>query len=186
MRVVREDDQGVTMPSKHQTGAGSKDYDSEPKKMLATKNDLTIAALIRGIRKPERAQAYIDAEIELADEEDRDPRKGIIGACNRKKTALEDDDADAIDVDVDTSEDPDPIEDDDTGGDGPQDDADSGEADVDDDPYPDVERFEDDDALSDAIEDHEHGDVFTTAKPEGKLAGCFECESHIGFVPRDD
>lgn len=56
------------MPSKHQTGAGSADYDSDEKKMLATKNDLTIAALIRGIRKPERARNYVQAEVELADE----------------------------------------------------------------------------------------------------------------------
>ena len=76
------------MPSKHQTGAKSGDYDSEPKKMLATKNDLTIAALIRGIRDPERAQAYIEAEVELADEEDRDARTDVIGALNRKKAAL--------------------------------------------------------------------------------------------------
>lgn len=179
------------MPSEYQTGAKSAgEYDSEPKKMLATKNDLTIAALIRGIRKPERAQAYIDAEIELADEEDRDPRKKIIGACNRKKTALEDDSADASDVDVDTSEAPGQDEDDDTAAHGGQDDDDSDEADVDDaddgdgDPYPDVDRFEDEDALQAAIEDHEHGDVFKNAKPDGTLAGCFKCEAHIGFVPK--
>jgi hypothetical protein len=176
------------MPSKHQSGGGtSGDYDSDEKRMLAVKNDLTIAALIRGICDPDRAQSYIDAEIELAAEEDRDPRKGVIGACNRKITALEDEDTDANDADVDTNQTPADDEDADTPSHGPQDDADSDEADVDtdDDPYADVPRFEDDDALADAIEDHEHGDVFTTAKPEGKLAGCFECESHIGFVPRD-
>jgi len=165
----------------------SGDYDSEPKKVLATKNDLTIAAVIRGIRKPERAQAYIEAEVELADEEDRDPRKKIIGACHRKKTALEDGDADANDVDVDTSEAPDEDDGDDTASHDRQDADDSDDTDgkQDDDPYPDVPRFEDDDALAAAIDDHEHGDVFTTAKPEGILAGCFECESHIAFVPKE-
>mgnify|MGYP006270766987 CR=1 FL=1 len=79
------------MPSRHQTGKGSGDYDSEPKKMLATKNDLTIAALIRGIRDVDRARAYVQAEVELADEEDREPRKDVIGACNRKITELQDD-----------------------------------------------------------------------------------------------
>lgn len=77
------------MPSTDQPAATSDDYDSEPKKMLATKNDLTIAALISGIRKPERAQAYVEAEVALADEDDRDVRKGIVGACNRKKRALD-------------------------------------------------------------------------------------------------
>lgn len=177
------------MPSKHQTGAGSEQYDSEPKKMLATKNDLTIAALIRGIRKPERAQAYIDAEIELADEEGRDVRKGIVGACNRKKTALEDGDGADTDVEVDTTEDTDVDEDDDTPPHDPEDDAEpqgpTSEDGEDTDPYADVPRFESTDALEEAIADHKHGDVFTTAKPEGTLAGCFECEAHIGLVPRD-
>lgn len=182
------------MPSKHQTGANSKDYESEPKKMLATKNDLTIAALIRGIRKPERAKAYIDAEVALADDEDRDVRKGIIGACNRKQTALEDGDTVDTPVDVDTTDAPGQDEDDDTPPHDRQDDANGDGDDVGkgetvavddgDDPYPGVERFEDDDALADAIDDHEHGDVFTMAKPAGKLAGCFECESNIGIVPR--
>lgn len=82
------------MPSKHQTGGGSKTYDSEPKRMLANKNDATIRALIRGIRKPDRARAYIHAEIELADEEDRAVRKGIIGLCNAKLSELKPDDED--------------------------------------------------------------------------------------------
>lgn len=76
------------MPSTNQSGNAG-DYSSEEKKMLATKNDPTIAALIRGIRDPERAKAYIEAELELADEEDRKPRQGFVGACNRRKTALE-------------------------------------------------------------------------------------------------
>lgn len=160
--------------------------------MLATKNDLTIAALIRGIRDPERAQSYIDAEIELADEEDRDVRKKIIGACNRTKTALEDDDGDANDVGVDTGTDTDTDEDDDTAAHDRQGDDDSGDvgrgetvAVEDAERYPGVTRFEDDDALRSAVEDHDHGDVFTTAKKGGTLAGCFKCESHIGFVPKE-
>jgi hypothetical protein len=68
----------------------TKDYPDAPTKMLATKNDRTIAALIRGIRDPDRAHAYIKAEVALADEEDRDVRKSVVGACNRKQKALED------------------------------------------------------------------------------------------------
>jgi len=117
------------MPSKHQTGKGSKEYDSEAKKMLATKNDLTIAALIRGIRKPERAQDYIDAEVELSEEEGREVRKGVIGALNRKKTSLEGGDTPPKPVEENATEAPDEDEDDDTGDDGPQDEADSDEAD---------------------------------------------------------
>jgi len=160
--------------------------------MLATKNDLTIAALIRGIRDPERAQAYIDAEIELADDEARDVRKEIIGACNRKKTALEGDDTDANDADVDTGTDTAPDKDDDTAAHNRHDGDDSdgvrrGETVAVDDgePYPNVDRFEDDDALQAAVENHDHDDVFTTAKKGGTVAGCFKCESHIGFVPKE-
>jgi hypothetical protein len=63
--------------------------------MLATKNDLTIAALLRGIRTPDRAREYVQAEIELADEEDRDPRKDVVGACNRKISELTPDEDDS-------------------------------------------------------------------------------------------
>lgn len=76
------------MPSTHQTGKSSGDYDDEPTRMLATKNDATIKALVRGIRKPERARAYIQAELSLAEAEDRDPRKPLIGMLNSKVTEL--------------------------------------------------------------------------------------------------
>jgi len=84
------------MPSTHQSGA-SRDYADEPTKMLATKNDATIKALVRGIRKPERARAYIQAELSLAESEDRDPRKPLIGMLNAKVSELtesEDEDGD--------------------------------------------------------------------------------------------
>lgn len=87
------------MPSTHQTGASASDdwkevpddADSdfaEATKMLATKNDPTIRALVRGIRRPDRARAYIKAEIALADHEDRDPRKKLIGMLNSKVSEL--------------------------------------------------------------------------------------------------
>ena len=79
------------MPSKHQTGAGTKSYDSDAKRMLATKNDATIKALVRGIRRKERARAYIQAELALAEEEDRDPRRKLIGLLNAKTSELEPD-----------------------------------------------------------------------------------------------
>lgn len=92
------------MPSTHQSGAGTKSYPNEPKKMLATKNDATVKALVRGIRRPERARAYIRAELELADEEGRDPRKALVGMLNGKIRELEADasgDADGEDTDGD-------------------------------------------------------------------------------------
>jgi len=93
------------MPSKHQSGAGSRtDFPNEPYKMLATKNDATIKALVRGIRRKERARAYIQAELDLADDEGRDPRKPLIGLLNSKTNELEADasgDADAEDTDGD-------------------------------------------------------------------------------------
>ena len=87
------------MPSKYQSGRGSKTYDSEAKRMLATKNDATLRGLIRGIRDPDRARRYVQAEIELADEEDREPRKKLIGMCNRKVSELKPDDPDDEDAD---------------------------------------------------------------------------------------
>ena len=79
------------MPSTNQTGTSDRDFDSDAKKYLATKNELTIAAMIRGMRKVDRVTDWVNAEIELAQEEDRDPRKDVIGALNRKKSALEGD-----------------------------------------------------------------------------------------------
>jgi hypothetical protein len=87
------------MPSTNQQGSESIDHASEAKRMLAEKNDLTIAALIRGIDDADRAQAFIDAEVELADAEDRDVRTDVIGACNRKKAALTPDDDGEDDTD---------------------------------------------------------------------------------------
>lgn len=83
------------MPSTHQSGKASGDYDDEPAKVLATKNDATIKAIVRGIHTPERARAYIKAEISLAEYEDREPRKPLIGMLNGKVSELsesEDDD----------------------------------------------------------------------------------------------
>lgn len=85
------------MPSTHQSGKGTGDYDSDAKKMLATKNDATIKALVRGIRRVERARDYIQAELALAEEEDRDPRKPLVGMLNGKMRDLE---ADADDGDA--------------------------------------------------------------------------------------
>lgn len=83
------------MPSTNQVAkTDTRDFESYYKRLLAEKNDLTIAALIRGIRTPERAQEYIEAEVGLADDEDRDPRKDVIGALNRRKAILTPDEDD--------------------------------------------------------------------------------------------
>lgn len=89
------------MPSTHQSGTGGIEWEDvadaadrnddtfrDAVKMLATKNDPTIKALVRGIRKPERARAYIEAELLLADDRDRDPRKKLIGMLNSKVSEL--------------------------------------------------------------------------------------------------
>jgi hypothetical protein len=87
------------MPSTHQTGAASSDDwkgvvddpDSdfaEAAKMLGTKNDATIRALVREIRRKERARTYIQAEVDLAEHADRDPRKKLIGMLNAKVSEL--------------------------------------------------------------------------------------------------
>jgi len=85
------------MPSTNQSGKTTGDYDSivsesdrdddhfaDAVKMVTTKNDATIKALIAGIRDPDRARAYIQAEVAAADYEDRDLRRRLIGMCNRK------------------------------------------------------------------------------------------------------
>ena len=76
------------MPSKYQSGTSTDDYPDEPTKMLATKNDATIRALVRGIDDVDRARAYIEAELSVADADDRDPRNDLIGMLNAKVAEL--------------------------------------------------------------------------------------------------
>lgn len=98
------------MPSTHQSGKGGGDYDrivreadrddddddfADAVKMLTTKNDATLKALVRGIRRVERARAYIEAEVAVADAEDRDVRKPLIGMLNAKTSELSDDEDDS-------------------------------------------------------------------------------------------
>jgi hypothetical protein len=155
--------------------------------MLATKNDLTIAALIRGIRDVDRARDYIQAEVDLADDEGRDARSDIIGALNRKITSLQGDDTDDTAIDVDTTDGSDEDTDADTGDDGAHDGDDSDDtssgptvtAEAD---YP---VFDSRDALEDAVAEHGCGDTSLIAKPDGTKAVCFECEAYIGIVRRD-
>lgn len=95
------------MPSTHQSGKGGGDYErivreadrddddfADAVKMLTTKNDATLKALVRGIRRVDRARAYIEAEVAVAEDEDRDVRKPLIGMLNAKKYELSDDDGD--------------------------------------------------------------------------------------------
>lgn len=65
--------------------------------MLATKNDATLRALIRGMRDPDRARAWVSAEIELAKSEGREPRRKLIGELNRKVDDLKPDEEDDVD-----------------------------------------------------------------------------------------
>jgi hypothetical protein len=170
------------MPSTHQSGRDT-EYPTDAHRMIATKNDLTIAALIRGIRDPDRAQAYIDAEIEVADADDRDVRKSIIGACNRRKIALSDAHAGVTDAGADAGDTPAGDADDDTAAHDRPNGDDSDDAD---DPYPGAPRFDSKRALSTAVAGHDHAGVFTVAKPVGTVAGCVDCDTYIGVDPRDD
>lgn len=49
------------MPSEHQTSGEAVDYDSTPEKYIRTKNMRTVLALIRGIRREERAREWLGA-----------------------------------------------------------------------------------------------------------------------------
>jgi len=93
------------MPSKEQSTARTATYDSEPEKVLATKNDATIRAVVRGMRRVERARDYVQAEIRLANRENREPRKKLIGLLNARIAELEDPDRDddfAVETGVDS------------------------------------------------------------------------------------
>lgn len=67
-------------PSVNQSGSGT-EYDSEPEKMVR-KNDLTLRALIRGIR--DRARAYAAAEAARAE-----PRREVIAQRDAKARELQ-------------------------------------------------------------------------------------------------
>jgi hypothetical protein len=93
------------MPSKEQSTARNTPYDSEPEKVLATKNDATIRAVVRGMRRVERARDYAQAEIRLANRENREPRKKLIGLLNGRIAELQDPDRDddfAVETGVDS------------------------------------------------------------------------------------
>jgi hypothetical protein len=70
------------MPSKHSPASQSSKYKSDAKKMLETKNDMTINALIKGMTDMERIDHWIKTEA------DGQCRKEIIGKLNRKKMEL--------------------------------------------------------------------------------------------------
>jgi len=71
------------MPSKHSPASKSTKYESDAAKMLETKNDMTINALIKGMTDMERIDHWIKTEA------DGQCRKEIIGKLNRKKMELE-------------------------------------------------------------------------------------------------
>jgi hypothetical protein len=71
------------MPSKHSPASQTKAYDSDAAKMLNTKNDKTISALIKGMTDIDRVDHWIQTEAQGK------CRKDIIGALNRKKMELE-------------------------------------------------------------------------------------------------
>jgi len=71
------------MPSKHSPASQSTEYESDAAKMLETKNDMTINALIKGMTDIERVDHWIRIEAE------GQCRKEIIGKLNRRKMELE-------------------------------------------------------------------------------------------------
>ena len=66
------------------------EHDTVEKKFLANKSDFTIKARLRGIDDPEVARRFIEAEVELAEERDRDVRNDLIGTLNAIIDDLED------------------------------------------------------------------------------------------------
>jgi hypothetical protein len=70
------------MPSKHSPASKTDAFDSDAKKMLETKNDMTINSLIKGMTDMERIDHWIRTEAE------GQCRKKIIGKLNRKKMEL--------------------------------------------------------------------------------------------------
>lgn len=77
------------MPSVHQhAGADSTDYGNEVTKMVATKNLETVEALLRGLDHADAVHAYLEAELDLAEAEARDPRTDIIALVNRRLAAV--------------------------------------------------------------------------------------------------
>jgi len=71
------------MPSKYSPASQSTKYESDAKKMLETKNDMTINSLIKGMTDMERIDHWIRTEAE------GQCRKEIIGKLNRRKMELE-------------------------------------------------------------------------------------------------
>jgi hypothetical protein len=71
------------MPSKHSPASKTDSFDSDAKKMLETKNDMTINALIKGMIDIERVDHWIRTEAE------GQCRKEIIGKLNRRKMELQ-------------------------------------------------------------------------------------------------
>lgn len=95
------------MPSTFQSGKSKGSYERivsesdrdddtfvDAVRMLSTKNDPTIRSLVRGIRDVDRARAYVEAELAIADAEDRDPRSSLIGLVNTKIDELKADEDD--------------------------------------------------------------------------------------------
>ena len=66
------------------------EYDTVEKKFLATKSDFTIKCRLRGIDDPEVARRFVEAEVELAEEHDRDARRDLVGTLNALIDELED------------------------------------------------------------------------------------------------
>ena len=71
------------MQSKHSPASKTDAFDSDAKKMLETKNDMTINALIKGMTDIERVDHWIRTEAE------GQCRKEIIGKLNRRKMELQ-------------------------------------------------------------------------------------------------
>jgi predicted DNA-binding protein YlxM (UPF0122 family) len=76
--------------TRKQAQTSKSEYPTEAAYVLAEKNDATVRAVIKGIRKPERVTEYIEAELWLADHEDRQVRKQLISLLNEKRSDIVD------------------------------------------------------------------------------------------------
>lgn len=71
------------MPSTNQTGADVDDYPSHVHREVAEKSEGVLAGIVSGIGNRHRAREYIEAELDVAEDEGREPRQDLIIALNK-------------------------------------------------------------------------------------------------------
>lgn len=76
------------MPSENQFGTDERPWPDLETKLVATKDQTTLWAIIKGLDDREEILRYAEAEIALADDQDRDVRKWVVALANRRISIL--------------------------------------------------------------------------------------------------